>query len=198
MVPKVTGLSPVSRPRDVSLFGLNMPHLHTEPGQHDLTASAYIVRLDTEKPTLMLHKHKKLKKFLQFGGHVEHDENPWDAITHELLEESGYEMSQLKVLQPRKRLKKLNADSWLHPAPVSVSTHKFEGLDHYHTDIAFAFTADRPPKNSTADGESDIIKLFTVAELKTLNNNKLPEDVREIGLFVLEECLPNWEMVAAT
>lgn len=53
-----------------------MPHIHTEPGQHDHTASAYIVRLDEAEPALILHRHKILGQYLQFGGHVELDENP--------------------------------------------------------------------------------------------------------------------------
>jgi hypothetical protein len=49
-----------------------MAHIHTEPGQHDFTASAFIIRLDRlderGQPKLLLHKHKKLHKLLQFGG----------------------------------------------------------------------------------------------------------------------------------
>ncbi|MDQ5885925.1 MAG: hypothetical protein QG628_322, partial [Patescibacteria group bacterium] len=115
-----------------------MSHLHTQPGQHDVTVSAYIIRTDRPEPVLLLHMHKKLKKYLQFGGHVEHHEDPWKAITHEVLEESGYDMSQLVLLQPQIRLKKVT-DTKLHPIPVTLLTHDFPGLDHYHSDIAFAF-----------------------------------------------------------
>lgn len=70
-----------------------MPHIHTEPGQHDLTVSAYIVRMDLPEPAIILHKHRKLNKWLQFGGHVEPHENPWQAVQREIREESGYELS---------------------------------------------------------------------------------------------------------
>ena len=33
-----------------------MPHIHTEPGQHDHTASAYIFRTDFSEPKVMLQK----------------------------------------------------------------------------------------------------------------------------------------------
>lgn len=46
-----------------------MAHIHTNPGEHDLTASAFIVRDDFAKPRLMLHMHKKLGVLLQPGGH---------------------------------------------------------------------------------------------------------------------------------
>lgn len=173
-----------------------MPHLHTEAGQHDHTASAYVVRTDTPEPSLVLHMHKKLKQYLQFGGHIELHENPWDAVVHELAEESGYDVNQLKVLQPKLRVKKLSGVQ-LHPVPVSLLTHKFEGLDHYHTDIAFAFVAYGPPLNAVSEGESEKIDLFTAAELRALAGSEIPESVREIGLFILEEALNNWPPVNA-
>lgn len=37
-----------------------MAHIHTKPGQHDLTASAYIIRDDGNEPVVLLHRHKKL------------------------------------------------------------------------------------------------------------------------------------------
>jgi len=63
-----------------------MAHIHTQPGQHDHTASAYIVRTDFDEPKIMLHLHRKIGKYLQFGGHVELHETPWQAVVHELRE----------------------------------------------------------------------------------------------------------------
>src|SRR4051812_49824476 len=100
-----------------------MPHIHTEDGQHDPTTSAYIVRTDTPEPTILLHKHRKLGKYLQFGGHIELNENPWAAITHEIAEESGYGIDQLTILQPTTLLKKVSGVQ-MHPLPVSYLTHK--------------------------------------------------------------------------
>ncbi len=54
-----------------------MSHIHTNTGEHDFCASGSIVRLDsTDVPKILLHKHKKLGVFIQFGGHVELNENP--------------------------------------------------------------------------------------------------------------------------
>ena len=66
-----------------------MAHVHTQYGEHDQTASAFIVRTDTEQPKLLLHLHKKLGVLLQPGGHVELQENQWQAICHEIQEETG-------------------------------------------------------------------------------------------------------------
>jgi len=172
-----------------------MSHIHTAPGQHDFTASAFIVRLDTPEPTLLLHMHKKLHKYFQFGGHVELHENPWQAITHELAEESGYGIRQLKLLQPKLRVKSV-ADTVMHPYPLYVQTHNFPGLDHYHTDIAFAFCTTEEPAAKVGNGESAEIAGFTLKELRALPPEKIVDNVRESGIFVLEKCLHNWESVS--
>lgn len=36
-----------------------MSHIHTKPGQHDFTASAFIIRTDGTEPRAMVHMHKK-------------------------------------------------------------------------------------------------------------------------------------------
>lgn len=171
-----------------------MSHLHTKPGQHDVTVSAYIIRMDGPEPVLLLHMHKKLNKYLQFGGHVEHNEDPWKAITHEVLEESGYNMNQLILLQPRLRLKKVS-NAKLHPVPVTLLTHDFPGLDHYHTDIAYAFITSQSPTSQVADGESNDIRTFTAKEIRNLHQDEIFENVREISLFILESILKEWEQV---
>jgi ADP-ribose pyrophosphatase YjhB (NUDIX family) len=168
-----------------------MPHIHTEPGQHDSTVSAYIVRRDGAEPALVLHKHKKLNVWLQFGGHVELAENPWEALTHEVLEESGYTMQQLKILQPVVRLARLS-NVTLHPSAVVTLTHPFNDLDHHHTDTAYAFVTHEQPAQPIADGESAHVRAFTAAELTAIPAAEIPENVREIGLFVLGTCLANW------
>ena len=168
-----------------------MPHIHTESNQYDFTASGYIVRLDKDEPRLVLHKHKKLNKYLQFGGHVELNENPWSAVTHEISEESGYAMTQLKLLQPTVRPVKLSSGI-LHPFPVATLSVQFGDTDHFHTDIAYAFVARESPVKERGEDESDDIRDFTVAELAAVPVSEIPEDVREIGLYVLEECLAHW------
>lgn len=168
-----------------------MPHLHTEAGQHDLTVSAYIIRLDTPEPSLMLHRHKLLGKYLQFGGHVELHENPWAALAHELHEESGYDIRQLTVLQPHTRLARVT-DAIAHPTPANIVTHKFGSLDHYHTDMAYVFTTHESPTGGISEGESADITMFTAEELAAVPADEIPENVREIGLFALGECSTNW------
>jgi 8-oxo-dGTP pyrophosphatase MutT (NUDIX family) len=82
-----------------------MSHIHKKPGQHDHTASTFLFRTDFSEPKVMLHFHQKLGSYMQFGGHVELNETPWQTVIHELREESGYDIDQLQILQPKQRLK---------------------------------------------------------------------------------------------
>ncbi len=170
-----------------------MPHINTGPGESDFTASAYIVRLDGSEPKLLLHKHKILGVYLQFGGHIEKKETPWQTIAHELTEESGYNLGDLALLQPKVRITTLSGVD-LHPVPVVMLTHAFNS-EHNHTDIAWAFTASSPPTKSIEEGEADTIKLFTRTELAALPADQIPENVREIGFFILDSCLTEMESI---
>ena len=64
-----------------------------------MTISAWIMRRQDGEVKALVHRHRKLHIWLQPGGHIEHTENPWQALAHELREETGYELSQLRVLQ---------------------------------------------------------------------------------------------------
>lgn len=132
---------------------------------------------------------------MQFGGHVELDETPWQAVTHELLEESGYSMDQVQILQPHHRIRELTG-AVIHPQPVSYSTHPFgQGIDHFHTDTAYAVITDEAPQQQPEEGESAKTKLLTRDELVALSSHEIPENVREIALFIFDDCLKNWEAV---
>lgn len=171
-----------------------MAHIHTKPGQHDHTVSAFIIRTDFNEPKIMLHMHKKHGTYMQFGGHIELNETPWQAITHELREEAGYNLDQLAILQPATRLKKLSGNAIVHPHPVSHNTHNFSDK-HSHIDTTYAMVASSPPHHQPDAEESTDIKLFTRTELIKLSNQQIFENVREIALYVLDEVLDSWEKV---
>lgn len=168
-----------------------MAHVHQHPGAHDLTVSGYIVQLKAgSEPRVLLHLHKKLNKWLQFGGHVEQDENPWQALTRELMEESGYDLRQLQLLQCGPVLPKVEGVE-MHPIPVVSLTHKYGDEDHYHDDLGYAFvTVAEPDSTKLNVGESKTIRLFTVQELAELKDDEIPVDVRVVALYVLNDILP--------
>lgn len=175
-----------------------MPHIHTEPGHHDLTASAYIFRLDTPEPQVLLHWHKKLNSWMQFGGHVELHETPWATIVHELKEESGYSTDQLKLLQPPHTLAAFGDSSVIHPLPFIFGTHPFDGkMDHYHTNVDFLFITTEEPKHSIPENESTTFKLFTLQEIIDLPKTEILENVRNVSRYAFT-LLDQWDSVNPT
>jgi len=169
---------------------MSMPHIHTESGQHDHTVTAYIVRLDREQPLALLHMHKKLKKLLPVGGHIELDETPWEAVLHEIKEESGYDISSLELLQPSERMRFLS-DAVIHPYPLVLNTHNITE-DHFHSDIAYGFTATAEPSKSVSAGESLDLRWYTQSELSVLGEDIIFGNTKEIYDFVFNIALEKW------
>lgn len=142
-----------------------MPHIHTEPDQHDMTVSAYIVRKQNDEWKCLVHMHRRLGVLMQIGGHIELNESPWQAMAHELSEESGYALDELQILQyvtnpvhPRGAI--------AHPQPFLMNTHTAGAAPHYHSDICYAFIAIRKPRTQQAAGESADLRWYSVEELR--------------------------------
>lgn len=172
-----------------------MAHIHTLPGQHDHTVSIFLFKLENE-PKIMLHLHKIIGSYMQFGGHVELHETPWQAAVHELSEESGYTANQIKILQPTNRLTQLT-DAAVHPVAVSQSTHISGSVgDHYHTDSAYAAITHDEPSTTPGEDESEDIRLFTRSEIEALPDTQIIANVREIILYMFDSILDSWEPVS--
>ncbi|SCY57531.1 NUDIX domain-containing protein [Microbacterium sp. LKL04] len=173
-----------------------MPHLHTDPGDHDATVSFFIVRTDGPEPRLTYHLHLKVRKLMMFGGHIERNETPWAAVLRELVEESGYQPAQVQLLQPLIRMRQVT-DAAAHPVPVMSSTACTSADPaHFHTDLLYALITDEEPAGAPEDGESTDIRLVTRSELDRIPDEDIFEMWREAGRFILDEILDAWEPVA--
>ncbi len=175
-----------------------MPHLHLGHGEYDHSASAFIIRVTNSKPKLLLHLHKKFNILTQPGGHIEISETPWAAITHEIEEETGYNVNQLKLLQPHTPLSfgKL-ANSVLHPVPMIISSHSFDTQkEHFHTDWCYAFITSELPENKPHEGESEDLRWVTEEELEALTDEQIIPAIRQIGLVAFQQVLNKWDLVA--
>ncbi|TDL45902.1 NUDIX domain-containing protein [Microbacterium oleivorans] len=173
-----------------------MPHLHTDPGDHDATVSFFIVRTDGPEPRLTYHLHLKVRKLMMFGGHIERNETPWAAVLRELVEESGYQPAQVQLLQPLIRMRQVT-DAAAHPVPVMSSTACTSADPaHFHTDLLYALITDEEPAGAPEDGESTDIRLVTRSELDRIPDEDIVEMWREAGRFILDEILDAWEPVA--
>lgn len=177
-----------------------MPHINTAHGDHDLTVGALIFRKTNNQYKVYLHKHKKYKKYIHFGGHVEKSESIWSAACREVKEESGFDISQLKVWQP-------NGYTGIHgennavlnPLPALVDTHTiFSDFSHFHSDVVYAFLVDSDPIASPIDGESQEIELLSIPEFKKLVEDEMSyRFMLSASEYVINHVAENWELLAA-
>lgn len=168
-----------------------MPHINTAPGQHDHTVSAYIIRYDANDDALinlklLVHMHKKFGVLLHPGGHVELNENPWAAISHELLEETGYDMDQLALLQPNMPMvtRLTNPSAILHPLPFYTNTHDastpdLEGVPHRHTDTSYIFLTSEDPRHALSEDESQDLRWLSQSEIEELGSDEIATVVKD-------------------
>lgn len=105
-----------------------------------VTGSAIVLDADGR---VLLHRHKRLGRWLQPGGHIDRGESPADAAVRETLEESG-----LAVHHPDE------------PALVHVDVHPGP-RGHLHLDLRYLVFADRTEPLSPAVGESPDVAWFT-------------------------------------
>ena len=167
-----------------------MPHIHTQPGHHDQSVTAYIVRIDTPEPQVLVHMHRKQNVLLPVGGHIELHETPWQAMAHELQEESGYRLEDARILQPAERISSLE-DVVLHPYPLSMNTHPI-GDDHFHSDISYGFVVSGDPKETAVDGESLDFRWLNYDQLMALDASEIFSNTRQVYDFLLNTALKSW------
>ncbi|WP_130866471.1 NUDIX domain-containing protein [Acidipropionibacterium timonense] len=171
-----------------------MPHLHTQPHGHDLTISAWILRRMDGRVKALVHRHRRMGIWIQPGGHVEHTENPWQALAHELREETGYELSQLRVLQPLPLVPDCIHDV-MHPVPVALDTHSpYAG--HFHSDIVMALVTDEDPAGSPAPGESTQFAWVDPDEYAAIPGAE--HDAVQIMTMIVTHVVGVWHEVPAT
>lgn len=174
-----------------------MPHLHTQPHGHDVTTSAWILRRfpgpEGGQWKALVHRHRKMGLWIQPGGHVEHTENPWQALVHELHEETGYLIGQLSVLQPWERIPD-GVHDVMHPTPVLMNTHSpYRG--HFHSDIVLAMTTDEDPAGPPRPGESTELAWVSPEEFAALPDAE--PDAVAIMTMIVERVADSWVQVPA-
>jgi 8-oxo-dGTP pyrophosphatase MutT (NUDIX family) len=122
-----------------------------------VTAAAIVV--DGER--VLLHRHKRLGRWLQPGGHVDPGEGAPDAALRETLEETG-----------------LRAD---HPpgGPDLIHVDVHEGpRGHVHLDVRYRLLGDASAPLVPAPGESRDVRWCTPAEVAAVGDPSLLAAVR--------------------
>jgi 8-oxo-dGTP pyrophosphatase MutT (NUDIX family) len=99
-----------------------------------ITGSALV--MDAEKGRVLLHYHKSLGKWLQFGGHTDDDEtDPAQTALREAREESG--LPDLAHWDGGDSPPPIDID--VHPIPASV-----KGPGHLHLDFRYLLRTAHP------------------------------------------------------
>jgi len=116
------------------------------------TGSALVV--DADGARVLLHHHRKLDRWLQFGGHCDGDENILRVACREALEESGIEGLIVASQRP--------FDLDIHEIPA-------HGGDpaHFHYDVRFMLIAPEAAAPVQSE-ESRELRWFTPEELAGL------------------------------
>jgi 8-oxo-dGTP pyrophosphatase MutT (NUDIX family) len=129
-------------------------------GPVHVTASAVVVGTRGT----VLHMHKRLRRWLQPGGHLELGESPWDAARRESQEETGLALSHPPG----------------GPRLIHVDVHGAAN-DHTHLDLRYLLLApDRDPV--PPPGESQLARWFDWDEATAVADVALAGAVRAARL----------------
>jgi len=147
---------------------------------YDFTVSAFLIH-PTEKK-LCMHYHLKYKKLLQFGGHIELDEQPEEALERELREEAGLEPKDYEVVESPHPITDEQNSILL---PFNINVHNVIGK-HCHIDLEYIVKC-KTEKISPGEGESKKYYWLTLDELEEkLKNNKIGKDAFLICKWIFD------------
>ncbi len=127
------------------------------------TGSALVVSADGSRA--LLNHHRKLDRWLHFGGHCDGDEDILRVAQREALEECGIPGLILASARP--------FDLDIHPIPARGTEP-----DHWHYDVNFVLIAPEGAKEAISD-ESVELRWFTPEEMLAL---PLSESMRRVAL----------------
>lgn len=117
-------------------------HRDTLPGH--VTASSFVVTPKFD--WMLLHLHRKLERWLQFGGHDDGEQHPAKAVLRELAEESGLQ----------------DFAFFGHPVIFDLDVHTIPARasmpEHQHFDVRYLFVAPKEQPLRPAEGESEILR----------------------------------------
>jgi 8-oxo-dGTP pyrophosphatase MutT (NUDIX family) len=137
------------RQRMIELIDVEPRCFHRDAFPAHFTGSALVVNGDGSMA--LLHHHRKLDRWLQFGGHCDGDPDLLQVALREAVEESGIE----GLIVPARRPFDLD----IHPIPPLRGEQA-----HEHYDVRYMFIAPEDAQPVCSD-ESRELRWFTPAEM---------------------------------
>ena len=125
------------------------------------TVSIFIVHKDK----VLLHVHKKAKKLLPLGGHIESNELPEEACIREVQEESGLIINLYNPQDERLRNACSLAGERLLVNPMYTILSEINS-EHYHIDFVYYATAESFD-SIPGYGESNLLRWYNKEDLKS-------------------------------
>jgi 8-oxo-dGTP pyrophosphatase MutT (NUDIX family) len=138
------------RQRMLELLDMCPDCFHRQAFPAHFTGSALVVSAEGSKA--LLHHHRKLDRWLQFGGHCDGEENVLSVARREALEESGIDGLIVASSRP--------FDLDIHEIPA----HGNEPV-HFHYDVRYVLIAPEVAEAKTSS-ESKELRWFTYGELQ--------------------------------
>lgn len=147
-----------------------------------LTASALVINRQLEQ-ILLIH-HNGLQRWLQPGGHLNHNEEPEDGARRELFEETGLgSKGEIKLLPSTHSSENILPFDLL---PFDVDTHeipanpaKGEG-EHLHHDFQYIYQLDHKFANDIVLQEDEVAK-FKWVTLDELGSGDYGRRLRRVA-----------------
>lgn len=142
------------RQRMLELLDTSPDCFHRTAFPAHFTGSALVVSEDGQR--VLLHHHRKLDRWMQFGGHCDGEEDVLRVAQREAWEESGIEELRPEFTHP------LDID--IHEIPARPAIRE---PAHFHFDIRYLFVA---PENAqfVLSDESVEIRWYSVTEIESL------------------------------
>lgn len=140
----------------------------------EFTATVYIIR----ENRVLLHKHKKLGKWLPPGGHLEKNETPPEAARREVREETGLEIAFIE--QENLKVDAYNGKSIERPFLClleNIPPYKDQPA-HQHIDMIYLA---KPVEDKEVPSE------FKWVAYEELQNLEVFPDVAEVLRLLLKE-----------
>jgi len=135
---------------------------------------------------VLLVMHKKEQKWLPIGGHIELNEDPDQALAHEIAEECGLEVELLtsKPEIPGEHRKSLFT-------PNYMDIHEVNNLDYQHRHIGLTYFAKAKSNEvKLAPEEHDDIRWFSEEDLENPELH-IQEDIKFYAREALRQAQDN-------